>query len=634
MSIRPCKLYPPQPSTVRAQSVHLSYDPIHDRIAYPMGKSIIVRPLDANSTISPVQFTKHNHNTTVAAFSPSGNYVASGDETGQVKIWDTAVVSGAAGSTEGVFEQPYIKSEFQILAGPIRGIAWDADNARVIAVGEGKDKFGHCFTWDSGNSIGEIQGHSSTINAVAIKPQRPYRAATVGDDKALVFFNGPPFKFDKSIRGTHTNTIRDVQFSPDGRWLVSAGSDRLIAVYDGKTGEFVKKIENAHEGGIFGISWFKDSSKFVTCSADNTVKSWEIESGNSVKTYTIGETNAVENQQVGVIVANDYVVSLSLNGTLNYFKEGDTAVTAVVTGHQQPLTTVNYDDGVLLTGGSDGSVYQWNIDAKDASILSPIPTPLGDPKSKHHNYVVNILSNDKQYITAGWDDTLKVWNGKTLSESLSLESGQPKHILLPSSDSVIVLFESRIELYSNGSSGLTKKASVDLQFVSSNIALVPETGKLLVTNLDSNSIEEFSYDANSITKLSSGYPQGRAPPMLLRVSLDGKYAAVADSTGKYTLYNTSDRSVVTTRWVFHSSKVLDAKWSPDSKFLVSGGLDSGIFIYSVEKPSKVLKFPLAHQNGVSGLDWTSYGGDQKSATFVTTGLDGVVKTWSVDLSVY
>lgn len=51
------------------------------------------------------------------------------------------------------FEQPYIKSEFQILAGPIKSIAWDADNSRVIAVGQGKDKFGHCFTWDSGNSI-------------------------------------------------------------------------------------------------------------------------------------------------------------------------------------------------------------------------------------------------------------------------------------------------------------------------------------------------------------------------------------------------------------------------------------------------------------------------------------------------
>ena len=78
-------------------------------------------------------------------------------------------------------------SEFQVMSGPIRSIAWDADNSRIIAVGQGKEKFGHAFSWDSGNSVGDIQGHSSPINAVDIKPQRPYRAATVGDDHALVF---------------------------------------------------------------------------------------------------------------------------------------------------------------------------------------------------------------------------------------------------------------------------------------------------------------------------------------------------------------------------------------------------------------------------------------------------------------
>ena len=90
------------------------------------------------------------------------------------------------------------------MSGPIRSIAWDADNSRIIAVGQGKEKFGHAFSWDSGNSIGDIQGHSSPINAVDIKPQRPYRAATVGDDHALVFFTGPPFKFDKSLRAIIT----------------------------------------------------------------------------------------------------------------------------------------------------------------------------------------------------------------------------------------------------------------------------------------------------------------------------------------------------------------------------------------------------------------------------------------------
>src|SRR5207245_1638837 len=39
----------------------------------------------------------------------------------------------------------------------------------------------HSITADSGNSVGEISGHSKVINAVAMRQQRPFRAATVSD---------------------------------------------------------------------------------------------------------------------------------------------------------------------------------------------------------------------------------------------------------------------------------------------------------------------------------------------------------------------------------------------------------------------------------------------------------------------
>jgi hypothetical protein len=32
------------------------------------------------------------------------------------------------------------------------------------------------------------------LNAVAIKPQRPFKAVTAGDDCSVVFYNGVPFK--------------------------------------------------------------------------------------------------------------------------------------------------------------------------------------------------------------------------------------------------------------------------------------------------------------------------------------------------------------------------------------------------------------------------------------------------------
>ncbi|KAK6456593.1 actin interacting protein 1 [Scheffersomyces xylosifermentans] len=621
MSITPQALYPPNPATVRAQSLHISYDAINDRIVYPNGKSIIVRSVDPQSALPPKQFTKHIHTTTAATFAPSGNYVASADESGALKIWDTAVVSGAGVDASSIFEQPNIKSEFQILSGPIKSIAWDADSSRIIAVGQGKDKFGHCFTWDSGNSIGEIQGHSSAITAVDIKPQRPYRAATVSEDKAMVFFNGPPFKFDKSIRGHHTNTVRAVKFSPDGRFLVSAGSDRTIVIYDGKTGEYLSKKENAHEGGIFSISWFKDSSKFVTASADNTLKAWTPEGLASVNTYIIDPAVTVDNQQVGVVVTRDYIISLSYNGNLNYFKEEDEAPFAIIPGHNSPLTTVAINGHELITGGSDGSLFKWTIEGQQ---IKTVPSLLGNTNKPHSNYVVNVIGDGNNVVTAGWDDKLVLWNQSNAAKTIDLKE-QPKQIGAYSGR-IIVLYETSIELYSNE---FEKISESKLNFETSGFAVAGE--RLLLTNTKSNVIEQFTIDSGKISPSSVKYAPLRSPPSLIRISPDGKYAAVADLAGKYTLYG-SDATVVTTRWAFHSSKVIDAKWTPDSQFVISGGLDTGLFLYSVKKPSKVLKFPLAHQIGVSGVEWISYDGTQ--GQFVTIGLDGVLKLWKVDLSVY
>lgn len=80
------------PTTNRGQPTPLSSDPKGERIAYASHKSIFLRNID-NPAISK-QYTQHTTFTSVARFSPSGYYVASGDESGTVRVWD-AVGEGA-----------------------------------------------------------------------------------------------------------------------------------------------------------------------------------------------------------------------------------------------------------------------------------------------------------------------------------------------------------------------------------------------------------------------------------------------------------------------------------------------------------------------------------------------------------
>jgi hypothetical protein len=44
--------------------------------------------------------------------------------------------------------------------------------------------------FDTGSSTGDIIGHSKTVNAVSIRRQRPFRAATASDDTTIAFHHG------------------------------------------------------------------------------------------------------------------------------------------------------------------------------------------------------------------------------------------------------------------------------------------------------------------------------------------------------------------------------------------------------------------------------------------------------------
>jgi WD repeat-containing protein 1 (actin-interacting protein 1) len=66
-----------------------------------------------------------------------------------VRVWDSVGADMA------------LKTETKVISGRINDIAWDGDSQRIIAVGDGKERYGHAFTYDSGNTVGEVKYISS-----------------------------------------------------------------------------------------------------------------------------------------------------------------------------------------------------------------------------------------------------------------------------------------------------------------------------------------------------------------------------------------------------------------------------------------------------------------------------------------
>jgi WD40 repeat protein len=564
------------------------------------------------------QYTAHTAQTTVARFSPSGFYIASGDVTGSVRVWDSL----GAENTKG---------EYHIIAGRINDIAWDGDSQRIIAVGDGKERFGHCITADSGNSVGEISGHSAQINCVSIRQQRPLRAATGSDDTSLVFLHGAPFKFNTSVRGKHDKFVYGTQFSPDGSALVSVGSDRRIWLYDGKTGEATKQIgEGVHKGSIFGVSWAPDSKRLVTCSGDQTVRVWDVESGECVQSWRMGgESVSVQDQQVGVTWpagrSDGLIISLDLEGNLNYFHaDNASGPIKVVRGHQKAITSAASapGSGSLITGSYEGRARAWDLKTGSADLVDG---------EQHSNQVSGLAAGSQQgrVYSVGWDDSLRTTDvsQKSFIGGSVKTAGQPKGVAVASTggkEFTIVASTAGLHVYSEGQ----EISSLSLP---SPPTCVAATGALVAAGADDKIVRLYSLSSSGSLSETSTLKDATSPISALAFSQSGAHLAAGLGNGKVFAYSTSspgsssgEWKLETNRWSAHTARVTSLCWSPDGKKAVSGSLDTNVCVWSLANPGNRVKAMNAHKEGVGAVVWVEDG------RVVSCGADAAVKVWRVE----
>lgn len=65
-------------------------------------------------------------------------------------------------------EDQVLKNETKALGGRINDLAWDSESKRIIVGGDGRDRFAHAFTFDSGSSVGELVCHPILLRYAAI----------------------------------------------------------------------------------------------------------------------------------------------------------------------------------------------------------------------------------------------------------------------------------------------------------------------------------------------------------------------------------------------------------------------------------------------------------------------------------
>jgi WD40 repeat protein len=78
-------------------------------------------------------------------------------------------------------------------------------------------------------------------------------------------------------------------------------------------------------------------------------------------------------------------------------------------------------------------------------------------------------------------------------------------------------------------------------------------------------------------------------------------------------------------WVAHSNSVFTLRFTPDSKFLISGSRDARLKVWDVERDYSLAEEVVAHLYAINHLDFSPDG-----KHFVTCSMDKSIKVWKTD----
>ena len=537
--------YAANPTTVRARSTRLCAR--GHRVVYPQGRTVVIRDLSVPG--ATLVYAEHAYPVTVARISPSGYYMASADASGRVRVWDLAG------------DEQMLKLEVQALGGRISDLAWDGESRRIAVGGEGRERFAHAFLADTGSAVGELGGHSKPVNAVALRPQRPFRAVTGGDDAHVTFSTGVPFKYARTL-AEHTGFVYDVAYAPDGATFVTAGADGRVLVYAGTTGDVDGELCDgdapAHTGSVFAVAFAPNGQRLVSAGADGAVKLWNVAQRALIGTWRADAGERVAGQQVGV-AWGEQIVSLSLGGVLTVFSPTDLVRTDALVAPTLGITGLVALGPALYASSVDGYVYEYRGDGR----VVRMNTPGGALRS-----VVALGVAGGRVLCAALDDTVRAVEDGHLGVPTST-TGQPR-ALAAHERATVVVTEQGVDVVIDGVRSHHTLAALGYGgAASATAAAVHPAGALVALGGDDARVRLYELPAMQLTGVLEN---GRSATTALAFSPDGTLLAAGESSGKIPVYDVASGALRLNQWVFHTARVQAIAWAPDGRHAASASL--------------------------------------------------------------
>lgn len=201
----------------------------------------------------------------------------------------------------------------------------------------------------------------------------------------------------------HRGGVLGVDYSPDGRWIVTSGTDRLVKLWH-RNGSLAQTFALEIAGHDVRIS--PDSRQIAVAGLDGTVTLWDIETRKRL--LLKGHTSAV--WRVAYSPDGQLLASASSDRTVRIWDTRGRAI-AVLAADNVPVWSVVFspDSQRLLSASVDGTIRIWD---RKGSLLQTLQV------SQFAIWSLAYSPDGQSFVSGSADGLVRLWdaNGKLLRE--------------------------------------------------------------------------------------------------------------------------------------------------------------------------------------------------------------------------
>jgi WD40 repeat protein len=589
---------------------------------------------DADTGESERSFHGHDTDINHVAFSDDGSMLATAGDDGAARVWDPRTGEELRSFETGVPQEvwgPSFSPDGSRLA-----VVWT--DARIVKV----------FDLATGRAILEFPSGGAHI--ASFSPDGERLALGGEDQPAAAVVDARTGDQIFSLQG-HRLGLKDVAWSPDGRWIATASRDGTARLWEAETGA-ARFTLFGHAAEVVDIDWSPDSTRLVTGSGDGTTNLWRVTDGGAPPILSLSAQDT-----------RDSVRGVAFSPDGNRVMTGDNGITAVkvwdvsLKGNAEwanlPALPSYFrnaaftaDGRSIVASSAAGPASVW--DAETGELVTTLrpngSTPAIDPllsQPSGSDVLAIAASPDGDLIaTAGADGVTRLWDITTGTETATLGVAEPAGVQPPPPSAVYGLaWSSDGEFLATvgfkEGRGVVRVVDRDGAPVAeldddpgievTSVAFNPD-GRLLATTRAPLDRFDPRFDGLKVWDWRSDEAVTTITTPASRVVFDPSGERIASSSGegvaKVWDVRTGDELATLEG---HTGRVLDVAFSPDGASIATAGADGTVRLWDADGGSQPLVLR-GHRLAVGTVVFSPDGSKLASVSF-----DGTARVWALDL---